>query len=128
MLTQDFSGFSPLLFSCCCLYSVYALLIALLLDLSTLLSFHFLPHSKCNLLLATAFFKDFYFLWCSMISFTSSKVYARKASLFSMYSTYDIIFIAYQNHHHMINNMRKQNVSTFSGFTRPILRDSWSSW
>lgn len=128
MLTQDFSGFSPLLFSCCCLYSVYALLTALLLDLSTLSSFHFLPHSKYNLLLAIAFFKDFYFLWCSMISFTSSKVYAKKVSLFSIYSTSDIMFIAYQNHHHMINNMRNQNVSTFSGFTRPILWDSLSFW
>ena len=63
-----------------------------------------------------------------MISFTSSKVYAKKVSLFSIYSTSDIMLIAYQNHHHMINNMRNQNVSTFSDFTRPILWDSLSFW
>ena len=105
-LPKAFPVFSPFSFSLPCLYSVYVLLIVLLLALSTFSCVH-LPPNKYVLMLLMALLKHFRFLCCPILSFGVSTVSPKNSSLFSIFSISAIMFSTCGNQHHMKNHIRK---------------------
>ena len=115
-LPKVFTVFSPFLFSSCCLYKEYVLLIVSSLALSTFSCFRSLANKYALPLLMTLF-KHSHFLRCSVPSFGVSTISPKKSSSFNIFPTSVIAFISIrcQNRHHMKNNIRyKGNINNTS--------------
>ena len=95
-LPNAFPVFSSFLFSSCCLYSAYVLLIVSSLALSFLLYVHLSPN-KCTLPLSMTLVNSSRFLCYSMPSFGVSATLPKKSSLINVSLTSAIIFIKCRN-------------------------------
>ena len=104
-LPNTFAVFSPFLFSSRCLYTVYILVMALSLALSTLPCVHLCPN-KSSLPLSMTCFDSSHFLCWSMPSFGVLTTSPKNSLSFNMSPTSGIIFIKCRNRYHMKNNIR----------------------